>query len=264
MNKTLISIITINYNNACGLQKTINSLKQQSFENYEYIIIDGGSSDESPEIIKNALQQKDFAKHISYWCSEKDKGIYNAMNKGISHAGGTFIYMLNSGDTLVNNCLDQLSPYLQQNPDSVVYGAIDCYKNNVYQYSLSRSADDLYTMMIPHQGTFIPKAFHDKYGLYNEDFKIVADREFMVRLKKAGITFIHIPVIVCIYNLEGISSQNSKIEDRENLAITNSFISERTILLNKIRHVFRVIIEILLPGFISIPLILLIRKLRQK
>ena len=186
------------------------------------------------------------------------------MNKGISHANGSFIYMLNSGDTLVNDCLQLVSSYLLQNPDCVVYGAIDCYKNNVYEYSLSHSDNDLYTMMIPHQGTFVPKALHDKYGLYNEDFKIVADREFMVRLKNNGVSFVHIPVIVCIYNLEGISSQNSKIEDKENLTITNSFLSGRTIFLNKIRHVFRVILELLLPGFISIPFILLIRKLRNK
>ena len=92
-----LSIITINLNNAAGLRKTIESVVNQTFTDYEYLIIDGGSTDGSVEVIK------EFADKITYWVSEPDKGIYNAMNKGILKARGEYLQFLNSGDWLVDN-----------------------------------------------------------------------------------------------------------------------------------------------------------------
>ena len=93
---TKLSIITINYNNADGLQKTIKSVISQTFKNFEYIIIDGHSSDKSIDVIK------ENENYFAYWCSEKDRGIYDAQNKGIQKAKGDYLLFLNSGDCLEN------------------------------------------------------------------------------------------------------------------------------------------------------------------
>lgn len=102
-NDIFLSIITINYNNADGLRKTIESVKNQTSKNYEHIIIDGGSTDESVSVIKEFLANSDYAKQVTFWCSEKDKGVYDAMNKGTLHANGRFCLYLNSGDYLSDN-----------------------------------------------------------------------------------------------------------------------------------------------------------------
>jgi glycosyltransferase involved in cell wall biosynthesis len=92
-----LSIITINYNNAEGLKRTIESVTGQTFRDFEYIVIDGGSTDGSTDVIN------EYADHISYWVSELDKGIYNAMNKGVAAAHGEYCNFLNSGDIYYNN-----------------------------------------------------------------------------------------------------------------------------------------------------------------
>ena len=91
-----LSIITINYNNLAGLQRTIDSVVCQTWHDYEWIIIDGGSSDGSKELIEQ------YQEYITYWCSEPDKGIYNAMNKGIDHAHGDYLIFMNSGDAFAS------------------------------------------------------------------------------------------------------------------------------------------------------------------
>lgn len=95
--KTILSIITINYNNKNGVQKTIDSVLSQSFEDYEWIVIDGGSNDGSKELLEK------YQEHFAYWCSEPDNGIYNAINKGLSHTTGDYIQFLNSGDWLYDS-----------------------------------------------------------------------------------------------------------------------------------------------------------------
>lgn len=263
-NNILISIITINFNNANGLEKTINSVRNQTYQNYEHIIIDGGSVDKSVEVIESFLSDTQYAQHISYWCSEKDKGIYNAMNKGIEHANGKFVYMLNSGDELYNNCFEQISTYLENESNCVLYGAVDCYNDIQFSGTVCPQADNLYKLMIPHQGVFVSLELHRKYGLYNENFKILADRELMVRLFKNDVSFIHIPFIICKYYLDGISSKNAKLIDKEAQIINNSFYSKNTLIYRKIRHFIRIIFEFLMPGFITIPLLNIIRRVRNK
>lgn len=202
----LISIITINYNNIEGLKKTIDSVMSQSFSSYEHIIIDGGSSDGSLDIIKNALKNKKYAAHVAYWCSEKDGGIYPAMNKGIERASGNFVYMLNSGDALLPDVLSKISPFLLDNLQKVVCAPVDNYSNGVFVKTSGMAAEHLSVGMLPHQGIFVPRLFHEKYGGYNEAYKICADREFMLRLRVNGVPFAHMPIIACAYDEGGVSS----------------------------------------------------------
>ncbi len=110
-----LSIITVNLNNSAGLRKTIESIVKQTFKDFEYIIIDGGSTDGSAEVIK------EFADKITYWVSEPDKGIYNAMNKGILHAKGEYLLFLNSGDWLADD--DLLSKvFCEPRTADIIYG----------------------------------------------------------------------------------------------------------------------------------------------
>ena len=260
----LLSIITINYNNADGLKRTLESVKRQTFNDYEHIIIDGGSTDGSFDVIQDFLKDENYAHKVSFWCSEKDGGIYNAMNKGIDHAGGIFVEMLNSGDMFTGDCLSHIAPYLKENPNSVIYGANDYYDGTKYIQTLSYAAENLSTIMIPHEATFVPLSIYKKHGKYDESFRIVADREFMLRLKDNGVNFIHIPVIVTDFSMDGVSSTNPKITDKENYRINTRNFSKTKIFFLKARHCSRIVLELILPGIIIKPFVYLIRKIRNR
>ena len=114
-----LSIITINYNNADGLKKTLQSVASQTCQDYEHIIIDGGSTDGSVDVIKEFLKNDAYALHVAYWHSKKDKGIYDAMNTGIPHANGKYCLFLNSGDYLADN--DVLQRLVEYNFLKILY-----------------------------------------------------------------------------------------------------------------------------------------------
>ena len=158
-----LSIITINYNNAAGLRKTLESVRTQSFTDYEHIIVDGGSTDGSVEVIHEFLQDAEYAKHVSWWCSEKDKGIYNAMNKGIQHAKGEYVATLNSGDSYVADALCGLQEVAIRNAGAVLYGAISKYRHGRFDSVACTSANNLEHEMIAHPATFVPCGLYKKY-----------------------------------------------------------------------------------------------------
>lgn len=206
MNKPKISIITINFNNAQGLDKTISSVINQTFTNFEYLIIDGGSTDGSDEIIK-----KNSSK-INYWVSEKDKGIYNAMNKGIIKATGEYLLFLNSGDYLVCDVvLENISKEL--NGVDFVSANLEYYQSDnslftrVHPDKLTFSY--LVTKTISHPSTFIKREMFEKFGLYNETLKIVSDWEFFFKcLGLNGATYKSIDITLTHFDMFGVSSSN--------------------------------------------------------
>lgn len=219
------SIITINYNNAIGLERTIKSIISQSDKNFQYIVIDGGSTDKSVEIINK------YAYDIDYWMSESDKGIYNAMNKGIQVATGDYLLFINSGDELYNN--DVLKDVSSYNPThDLVYGDL----NRVYpatQNSLLEIAPDnasIYFVLkcsLHHPSTFIKRELFQKYGLYREDLKIVSDWAFFLHLVAfTNTTKIHIPVTIASFNMDGISSDSVLVENEKNKVINETFSPE--------------------------------------
>lgn len=202
-----LSIITINYNDAIGLKKTIDSVVHQSFSDFEYIIIDGGSTDGSVEIIK------ENADHINYWVSEPDRGIYNAMNKGIEVAKGEYLLFLNGGDWFCNE--DSLGLLANEtNNFDIIYG------DNYFYYSANKiqknNLPDLITFnylaflnSIPHQATLIKREFMLKNGLYDENLKIASDYKFfLVSFFKWGCSYKHVSQYISYYDLNGISSTN--------------------------------------------------------
>jgi len=215
-----ISIITINYNDAKGLEKTIKSVVNQTSLEFEYIVIDGGSIDTSVEVIKRNEN------NIQYWISEKDSGIYNAMNKGIKVATGEYLFFLNSGDHLYNNDVILKSVQYLQNKDIIYFNVQIIGENNskIVSYPYILRFSDFYSGGICHQSVFVKKTLFDTIGLYDEGLKIVADWKFFIlALFKYNCSYKKVNEILSTYYLGGISSQINNSEER-NSVIKEHFI----------------------------------------
>lgn len=212
-----LSIITVNLNNKDGLQKTIDSVINQTCQDFEWLIIDGGSTDGSKELIEK------YSVHINYWVSEPDDGIYSAMNKGIYASKGEYLLFLNSGDMFYNNrVLQHASKYLK---DKDLYIGREKRSDSIVDIDISDRYQILYTLcttFFPHQSTFIKRSLFSKYGLFNSNRKIVSDWEFFLNLILKGDPSIKkIPFIVTIFNNQGISSTNPEILNKEREMVLN-------------------------------------------
>lgn len=219
---TKLTIITINYNNKEGLIKTFESIQNQTWSDFEYIVIDGGSTDGGKELIEKNPK-------INYWVSEKDSGVYNAMNKGIRKASGDYIIFMNSGDFFYdNNVLEKVQHQLDSNID-ILYGDSVYFNDEGYRRvevpPKKLKFSFFYSGGINHQAAFIKRnLFHD-YFFYNEDYKISADWEFfIVAICLYNAKYKHLDETICYYDFSGISAKP------ENLSIYHS---EREITLNK-------------------------------
>ncbi len=208
--KMKFSIITINYNNKEGLRKTIESVVRQSFKDYEYIVIDGGSTDGSVEVIK------ENASHIDYWVSEPDKGIYNAMNKGILQAHGEYLNFMNSGDCF--HSLMVLSDVwnFQKGEDMLIGGCMNPDTKKVHIFG-EGPISLLYLMKntINHQATFYRRKLFDK-RLYDESYHIQSDCKFnflslIFDNCSAGI----MDLIVADYDYTGLSAAKPDLVEDE-------------------------------------------------
>ena len=200
-----ISIITINYNNKSGLERTIKSVINQITKDFEYIVIDGGSTDGSIEIINK------YNNYITHWISEKDNGIYNAMNKGIALAQGEYCNFLNSGDFYTSQTLNIVLKELK-NKDIYV-GNANCFspnKNNtiIWYAPQEITLANLFPKSLNHQAAFIKRSLMNKL-LYNEKYSIIADWDFFIRaLITHNCTYQHINKIVVNYERGGFSTKN--------------------------------------------------------
>lgn len=197
-----LSIITINYNNLEGLKRTIASVKNQTFDDYEWIVIDGGSSDGSRDLIEN--NQAFF----SYWCSEPDKGIYDAINKGIAHASGEYISCMNSGDAFFSD--DTLSSvFASPLSADIIYGDwYQVYPNRRVLCSMPCPLDFsvFYYHNICHQAMFVRTAILQEKG-FDSSYGVVADYARWMELFFAGASFHRVDTVVCCYDMTGISNQ---------------------------------------------------------
>ena len=211
-----LSIITINRNNAEGLKRTLDSVKAQTCQEFEHIIVDGASTDDSVKIIESYICDVSCMKYDVLWVSEPDTGIYNAMNKGIKKAKGEYCLFLNSGDFLL--APDVLARVFVQNTNADIInarcnvsdqGVVTWTSPFIPQVTLA----DLYFVGLPHQSTFIRRALFDKYGLYREDFKYNSDIDFWYKTIVLGdATTQGIDLITTDYNLDGISARNVQTE----------------------------------------------------
>lgn len=205
------SIITVSYNSQKTIERTIKSILSQSYKNYEYIIIDGGSTDKTNEIIE---KYKTYFNGNLTHVSEPDKGIYDGMNKGIALAKGKIIGLLNSDDYYFDNTLAIVNEaYLETNKKTVISGEL-IFKSENGEQLLKTSEERFRKKMkqykngVRHPATFVPKFIYDNIGLFNLDYKIASDAELIFRIFRANYDFKFINQPLLIMSDGGIS--NSK------------------------------------------------------
>lgn len=207
-----ISVITVVYNGIDYIEKTINSVLSQDYPNLEYIIIDGGSSDGTLDIIKK------YQNRISYWISERDGGIYFAMNKGIMKATGEWIHFRNCGDYFFSDTI--ISELFNNTIDSeviILHGDCRFIFSNKYEdrkpLILTKSINK--GMPIYHPSAFIRTAYH-KNNLYNTKYRSSSDYEFFYKAISNGCKTMYKSLVISTYNsIDGFSLKNWKIERKE-------------------------------------------------
>ena len=198
-----ISIITINFNNLRGLEETTGSVFSQTYEDKELIVIDGGSTDGSAEFINSHKGS------FSYSVSEKDKGIYNAMNKGVSHATGDYVIFMNSGDRFFNS--DVLKDVFEgkEISSNIVYGCTLCSPEPGKAFLRRPHALDVMQKYrisaICHQSAFIRCSLMKEIG-YDERYKLLGDYAFFYYCYQHGCSFLEVNKIISIYDTIGASS----------------------------------------------------------
>jgi glycosyltransferase involved in cell wall biosynthesis len=206
-----LSIITVNLNNAAGLERTIQSVVGQTFKDYEYLVIDGTSRDDSVDTIQR------HAAHIDRWVIEKDSGVFHAMNKGIALAKGDYCLFLNSGDELLgSDILDRVFAKVAGTEYDLLFGD----KMTVEDGVLVRDSEFPETLDIPfflgrsicHQASFIKRDLFTRFGMYDEDLRIVSDWKFFLQIFLFGkIAEKNIHEITVKYDSGGISSTNESL-----------------------------------------------------
>lgn len=271
-----LSIITITYNNAEGLRRTIQSVQSQTFHDFEHIIVDGGSTDGSVEVIREYADSEDIRlegykairkensnagnlasspHHLItsspiIWISEKDRGVYDAQNKGIRLAHGEYCYFLNAGDTFCAddvlermfspNSLFPSSPHrlissspLTSTPD-ILYGNEIIVDGNGQRVGIARgvanpSFVDLYNSCMKHQASFIRRELFDKYGMYDAAMRICSDFDWFFRVIAFhdDVTLQYKDVDVAYFENTGLSYHAPELCAKERQQILNRYMSKR-------------------------------------
>lgn len=207
-----LSVITINKDNADGLKQTIKSVVNQKTDDFEFIIIDGVSKDGSKQLIE---QLAITDKRLTYWCSEADTGIYNAMNKGIEKAIGEYLLFLNSGDSLVDS--EVVSDFISMNfeADFISGNQYQCKDGIIVNSMLTPICLDIdyfWWQSLPHQATFIRRDLFAKFGGYNEKLKLFSDWEFTLKaLLLNNSSYVHYDRFISNFDVNGITNS---LEDK--------------------------------------------------
>ncbi len=211
------SIITITYNAAQWLERTILSILSQSYPDIEYIIIDGASTDGTVDIIKQ------YAPGISFWSSEPDKGLYDAMNKGLKHATGDYVWFINAGDSLPNADLVQriaMKIAKRKHKPDVVYGetSIVDAEGNVLGLRRLRAPKKLtwksfrMGMLVCHQSFLVKREIAPEYDL---SYRLSSDFDWCIRCLKASKANYNTRMVLSYFLDEGLSSQQRKASLKE-------------------------------------------------
>lgn len=215
--KPRISIITVSYNSAKHIEETIKSVIEQSYDNVEYIIIDGGSTDGTVEIIKKYINQ------IAYFVSEPDNGISDAFNKGIRASTGEMIGIVNSEDMLYNeDVLEKVASFYSDNIDLFRGSEIVRNFDTGYEYLLEPTMTIKKSPLlfhVCHMGMFINRKAIEKYGLYDVEFRYSMDKELVYRYIYNGASSMKMDVIVGLFRLGGVSQDYSKQKRKESALI---------------------------------------------
>ena len=262
-----LSIITITYNNAEGLHRTIQSVQSQTFRDFEHIIVDGGSTDESVEIIRQyadneAIRPEGYkairpenskADNLALspnhlitsspitWISEKDTGVYDAQNKGIRLAQGEYCYFLNAGDTFcADDVLERMflpNSLIASSPNrllDILYGNEIIVDGNGQRVGIARGVVnptfvDLYNSCMKHQASFIRRSLFDKYGMYDADMRICSDFDWFFRVIAFhdDVTLLYRDVDVAYFENTGLSYHAPELCAKERQQILDRYMSKR-------------------------------------
>jgi glycosyltransferase involved in cell wall biosynthesis len=229
----LLSIITVTLNNAKGLNNTLNSIAAQTCREFEWIIIDGESTDGTLGILESNRNL------INNYVSEKDGGIYDAMNKGWQLSTGHYCLFLNAGDELAGpDVIEKVLPYLQNQNGDFYYGNIigdnsDGKEQSTY-FDEPVSLHYLLRWYLPHPASFIKKSLLQTLSGYSTRYRIISDWIFTVNVFLAGYSFSHVPIVVSRFYSDGISSINMQLHSEEKERI---YKEEFCFLLNDYRFV---------------------------
>ncbi|UOQ67218.1 glycosyltransferase family 2 protein [Hymenobacter volaticus] len=202
----LLSIITVNYNDKQGLEKTIKSVLGQVEAEYEFLLLDGGSTDGSLQVIEA------YAPQLTYWVSEKDRGVYDAMNKGIAKATGQYLMFLNGGDCLSSpTVLQESAALLTQRPAiDILYGdvhAVGYAEGRVrWRYPCELTLGFFKNLTLNHQASFIKASLFNEIGLYSEEYKIASDYLFFLQCMLQSKVYAHMPAAIVEYDSNGMSA----------------------------------------------------------
>lgn len=220
MTNRKVSIITVVYNNAKTIEQTIQSVLNQTYPNVEYIIVDGGSTDGTVEIIRKYLDG------MAVFISEKDDGLYDAMNKGIEYASGEIVGILNSDDIYVEDAVSYVVESFRVQQADVIYGNAlhfdDTPKTSLY--NCSDLEEIWYRMAIPHPATFVKREIYIKYGMFDTQYQIAADYDLMLRLYTQGVKFYHLDKILTCFRRGGLNKLKANITVEETWKISNKYI----------------------------------------
>lgn len=243
-----ITVITVCFNAAQTLERTMQSVIDQTYSNIEYIIIDGGSTDGTVDIIKK------YSGKLSYWISERDKGVYDAMNKGIKISTGEYINFMNSGDTFCDNkVVENVVCYLKDNPD-VLYGATKfVYKNGLMNMKPLKLSAIKEKMVFCHQSSFVKTGILKEF-LFDTNYKIAADYNLFYNMYNKNIKFKECPLYISFYDtICSMSAKNKILLEKEYSLINNRPLSNIKIIKIRIKN----FLNSILPERI----VLLIRKM---
>lgn len=217
----LLTIVTINKNNAGGLRRTILSILPLLSAEVRYLVIDGASCDGSLEVAQSLLARHDHVRIIS----EMDAGIYDAMNKGWKLSSSEYVAFLNSGDEVVADAYGSLLAALADRHSDVVYGRVFIARECGARLGLhERHPRHLRSDTLPHPATAVRRALLMQLGGFNERFRITADRDFFIRAYKQQASFLYVPVTLAVFYLGGVSSGWKAELESTNLSKAHGYI----------------------------------------
>ncbi len=218
MDNYKVSIITVVYNGAKTIERTIQSVLGQSYKNIEYIIIDGESTDGTQEIVERYLEC------VSYFVSERDNGIYDAMNKGIGRATGHIVGIINSDDWYAEGVIEDVVNCFEQNEVDLVYGKkAEVYQDGEIRVVPRRELDSIwYQMAIPHPSVFVKRSIYEKFGMFDMKYKLSADYDFLLNMYQKQIKFGYVDKVIAYFCIGGASTTRESEMADETYAISMS------------------------------------------
>lgn len=218
----LFSIVTVTKNNRTGLEKTMRSIDAQTFEDVEWIVIDGKSTDGTIDMLRQRRSETRTAQNPFRFISENDEGIYDAMNIGIGESRGHYILFLNAGDELANpDILEIIAPYAQKKPEFIYGDALEPMKNGTQHLKPARRYKELpWGMITHHQAMFYRRhSIRDFKLSYSLLYDIAADYDFTVRFLLHAKKIRYIPKPICIFEQGGLSQKQAAKGRREQYII---------------------------------------------